>query len=888
MQATDIGSCGGVDSRSNPLAMPQNRSLRCRNFVPQRDGHLELRWGYSTVTMQSVVATEILSPTSYTLFDGTAYVVFTQADGIKRLKVADGSVITLPVKGHPISGYHRWSWAFANNRLYGVNTTDNKFMDANGILRDIGLHALFATDAAAVSVTVGSAETQGAILTSSLNTGGNSYAVGDTGTITDAFGAGTGATYKVLTVNSGAVATYSITAQGSGYSINVDATAKGGSQPGSGTGFTINVLTVSGSGLPASTVGGVQPGYQFYACIYNIVTGDVSNRMPIGSRVVPSVPSDINISRLPDLSRVDAELVVLIGRTVDGGDSPYAVIDSNANWIYVPNGSTGATITQPGIDQTSLLPYRNAQPQNFAQIARVGDRLFAVLPNSPRVFFSESQADYIAAGNFTFVGNAPACWPADNFETFPTGGTITCLQGDTQQAWVFTLSKMALLNDAAGVMTWQGEWDVGCAGFDAFTSSPFGPHWVTGKKQIATMGANGPVPISDEYERALLGRIGDAYIGQTQIAYQSDPSRNIDRLMIRAYDVNGNPFQVFHDFAIRDYANFMGTRSPNGQGYDYTYSGPLASPYTIGVITDVNGYKKVWAGANNGYLYQLDSGPADGPNDFTGDYIQLINAGPNRPGLDGIEWYGDKNVRWSIGKKLSMTPDKYTDLTPTLEEVGGSDVVGVGQDYQYRVSLADVELKHAFVRAQLDSHGNQLLDPGFTDGNLNWSNLGTVADDGGGLYLELICPIGYGRLEAVETNDDGSAHLFSVSPGVQMALSVDMEVEVAPPQSQSYLGLAVQDANGNLLTTYYIYATPGSGWVHSWQYVTMPPNAATCYVLLGVYQPGAVCRFRNPSAIFLNDPRFTQAWNDPPHCPLETYGRLYIVTPLTDPEIGHR
>ena len=40
---------GGVDSRSNPLNMPSNRSLRCKNWVPLRSGNLMLRWGYSRI-----------------------------------------------------------------------------------------------------------------------------------------------------------------------------------------------------------------------------------------------------------------------------------------------------------------------------------------------------------------------------------------------------------------------------------------------------------------------------------------------------------------------------------------------------------------------------------------------------------------------------------------------------------------------------------------------------------------------------------------------------------------------------------------------------------------------------------------------------------------------
>lgn len=800
MNAQQLTSFGGVDSRSNPLAYPPNRSLRLRNWVPQRAGHLELRWGYSTITMSAVTPTPIVPPFGYVLFDGTAYVVFAQQDGLKRLTVSNGTVTPLTVRGIPIQGWHRWGWANINNRLYGFNTSDGKMLDAAGILRDIGVRSLTVAEAAAVTVAVGAADA---------------------------------------------------------------------------------------SGIAASIIGGNQPGYQFFAAIMNTVTGDVGNRMPIGARVVPGVASDINIAQLPNFSGVDSEWGILIGRTYDGGESPYAVIDDNANWIVVPNGQTGTTITQSQIDATSLLPYRNAQPQVFATVVLVGDRLFAVLPNNPFVYYSESEADYVASGNFQFVGNAPTCWPLDNWELFPSGGTITCIGSDSQLLWVFTRNKMALLQDNAGVMTWQGEWDVGGAGWDAFTSTPYGPHWITGKKELATMGSNGPVDMSDEYERALLARIGDAYIGFTQIAYQRDPERNIDRLIIRCLDKDEIPFIVYHDFAVRDYASILGTRSPNGQGYDAAYSGPLSISYNIGVITDENQVKKVWAAAQNGNLYELDAGPTDGPNDFTADMIVLMNAGPNRPGLDGIEWYGDGGVQWSIGKKLSIGIDDFTPLGDAESVPGSTDTRGT--DSQYRVPIGDVELKHIFIRAQLTSHGNQLLDPLFTNGNIDWSKQGTIGNDGGGDYLDFVTDAVTGALFAQETNLDQTARLFSVTPGSRMAVSVDMNL-VAGDGANCLFGLWVLDEHNNLLQAFNIYGAGAvaGNWQNFWAYAVMPVGAVQCYAYFGIIAPSTECYFRNPSFRFMDDPRFTQNWNDPPHCPLETYGRLYMITPLAQPEIGHR
>jgi hypothetical protein len=92
----------------------------------------------------------------------------------------------------------------------------------------------------------------GIIVISTLQTGGSGYAVGDTGVVEDGFGA----TYQVLTVNAGAVTSFTIINPGNGYTSGLVTTATGGSQPGVGTGFTINIVTQDNS--TTTTVSTVQ------------------------------------------------------------------------------------------------------------------------------------------------------------------------------------------------------------------------------------------------------------------------------------------------------------------------------------------------------------------------------------------------------------------------------------------------------------------------------------------------------------------------------------------------------------------------------------------------------------------------------------------------------
>ena len=108
-----------------------------------------------------------------------------------------------------------------------------------------GSRVFFNTDTSFAGL--GSATTPGAITSSEVGDGGNSYAVGDTGTID----AGNGlASYEVLTVDgSGAVLTYDLIGPGAGYEVstNIETIAQG-AQPGVGVGFKINILSVAGGG----------------------------------------------------------------------------------------------------------------------------------------------------------------------------------------------------------------------------------------------------------------------------------------------------------------------------------------------------------------------------------------------------------------------------------------------------------------------------------------------------------------------------------------------------------------------------------------------------------------------------------------------------------------
>jgi hypothetical protein len=155
---------GGVDSRSNPLNMPHDRSLRCLNWVVKEDGHLELRWGYSVTNQGTASGTRIVNFASYKKLDGTRLLVFFDGTTPKTMNLATGVVTVPAVRGTAFASAAKGVFVFVNNRLHFYNGTDKKWFDGT-TWRDIGVRAPTAGEASAVTVAIGAA---GAIVASSV------------------------------------------------------------------------------------------------------------------------------------------------------------------------------------------------------------------------------------------------------------------------------------------------------------------------------------------------------------------------------------------------------------------------------------------------------------------------------------------------------------------------------------------------------------------------------------------------------------------------------------------------------------------------------------------------------------------------------------------------
>lgn len=453
------------------------------------------------------------------------------------------------------------------------------------------------------------------------------------------------------------------------------------------------------------------PGYQFYMVYLNPVTGHVGNRVAIGARVpINTAGYSIELSSLPDLSGVDVEWVKGIGRTNDGGQVPYWLIDDSGNRVVAGNTATTAVISNPTVDTTQELPYRNGVPPALNKFAKCGSKIFGARDGDVNLYYTEDDTD-LTNGNF--VGVPAESWAGDNIEPFPTAEVPTTIHAYQMELWAFSKNYLAiwsLLMYQQGQNPWRGPYNCGCAGQRAWVETPYGPHWITPDKQLFGWTGSNPIPVSSEYETSLLGAIGDRYVADSELVYFRNAELQIDRLYIKSKDANGNPLIIVHDFNARDMRNQV------AQGYNFLYSGMvpntfIGSGYTPRQnVRDTNGREKLWTGDTLGSFYQLEDGStSDNGATYTGDAIALINAGDGKPLINAIEWQGDENIEVSFSTSNSLTLEDFAQAETERVEADNPD-----NRYQVKVGM---ECRWVYARFQLTSHpadGNfAITDPPF-------------------------------------------------------------------------------------------------------------------------------------------------------------------------------
>lgn len=490
-------------------------------------------------------------------------------------------------------------------------------------------------------------------------------------------------------------------------------------------------------GLAASTVGGTQAGYQFFASIYNVNGGGhVGNRLAIGGRALQTAyRSNWRIAGLPDLSGTDTEWQVLIGRTGDGAQVPYPCADNAVNWLVAQSAQTSITVSFANIDGNHELPTRNGIiPSQCNMFCLAGDYAYTADTGSPTLRRSGSFADFRSG---TFTGMPEQSWAPNDIDTFPTAEACTGLFEIDQEVFMGTLHDSALSVNLAGVQQWVGPWAIGIAGRRAGTKcGAQGFYWVTGDKQLATFSQGVPIVVSEEYELAELAQIGDAFLSTVEAVYYRNAAQNKEELRIEAQKQDGTPYTIIHDFKLREI--FSAPGSIHGQGYSSQFTGPLGAAFTSALVRDGNGRIQIYSGASTGQLYQLYSGADDVGNQYTADLILLPNTGTQRPSVPFVDWYGDSQIIMSIGKTMStsLVPGaefEFETLTPA--DNPAQAVPGAENDFLYRAFLASPEMQgHCYIRFQLTSHS--------ADGNLNLNSPPHIPLENYGRLYELIPAMG--------------------------------------------------------------------------------------------------------------------------------------------------
>lgn len=527
--------------------------------------------------------------------------------------------------------------------------------------------------------------------------------------------------------NTGAVGTVKRIVMAANATTTVDVLA-----PTQDTSYQVN----QNLGLAASTIGGTNPGYQFYVSLYNPTGGGhIGNRTLIGGRALQTgYRSNWRFSGLPNLVGFgyDSEWTLLIGRTGDGAVIPYIAADNAANWIYT--GQTSYTLSAANIDGAHELPTRNGViPSQCNMFCVAGDYCYAADTGSATLRRSGSLADDRAG---IFTGRPEQSWAPNDIDTFPTAEACTGLFEIDQEVLMGTLHDSALSVNLAGIQQWVGPWPIGIAGRRAGTKcGAQGFFWVTGDKQLATFSQGVPVIVSEEYELAELSQIGDAYLSTVECVYYRDASKNKEELRIEAQLSNGTPYTIIHDFKLKEV--YSAPYSLYGQGYSSQFVGPLATVFTSALIRDGNGRLQIYAGASTGQLYQVYAGANDVGNEYNADLILLVNGGTQRPSVPFIDWYGDGNINVSVGKTLSTSlavgaQFAFEALTPP--DNPAQVVPGSENDFLYRAYLTTPEIQHVFVRFQLASHS--------ADGNLNMNSPPHVPLENYGRIYELIPAMG--------------------------------------------------------------------------------------------------------------------------------------------------
>ena len=417
--ASEMYELGGVDSRSNPLAIPQNRSLRCVNWVPNPGGWLELRRGYTLAVGVSYgygdggygeggyggvsIGAPIHSLADYQILDSNGfpvrYLMIGAGTGVWTLKLSDGTLTqvgTLPTAD-------KWGVFYANGQIHIGTKAGVWFWDGTK-LRKNGIRSLSTTEAAAITVSIGLSFPNLSAAVAGFASGG-SWAASDvngeevyagiwdpaSATMSPFGQIGStrvqGATGQKLTVSSlptlaaGQLWILGITADGGGVAQYVSARGSAHTPtalPGPGTAVLSGTTLTVQSNAHALTTGQLIVGTANVTIIQRSFRVNLTvNLGPLPVTVVDSNHYSVTMLGIPSGSEVSVTSAyqLLTGTTiVDGG---YRIPNIQLN-VTAGVPATRVTSAQPGYQLYACL--YNPTTQHVGNRVAIGGRLAPIAP----------------------------------------------------------------------------------------------------------------------------------------------------------------------------------------------------------------------------------------------------------------------------------------------------------------------------------------------------------------------------------------------------------------------------------------------------------------------------------------------------------------------------
>lgn len=353
----------------------------------------------------------------------------------------------------------------------------------------------------------------------------------------------------------------------------------------------------------------------FYVGLYNSATGHMSNGVLAGT-VSTVGTGTITVSALNTLTKVShnagelAELFFVFYSTLDGGQTPYLIMDSTGlvpltQAVSSSTKSLSVTASQTAgfiIDPTQEMPTQNYPPRPMAHIVFANGRVYGITEpggvgtpyvftarESPRAVFSAA-ADQIQGNDF--VGLPEESWPLTNAKYTPTGDPpLYCAKGPNETNVLYLTKKTSLLLEetADGLHEWVTiSATEGIGKPESYAQTPYGSMWITQRAQLVLLRPGAPqLQVLSGAFQALIpnGTVG-VPIYPTCADYVSSPSHEIDRYQCWLSDGTS----IVYDFAV------------GGQAYKF-----LAQDFTAAkTLDDANGLRYHVVGKRYIWTHEVD------------------------------------------------------------------------------------------------------------------------------------------------------------------------------------------------------------------------------------------------------------------------------------------